>query len=85
MQTKLTLRLEERLIVQAKARALSHGKSLSQMVADYFVQLDEPVAAQHPLQEPPLPPVVASLRGALKRAEALDESAWYEHLRAKHQ
>ncbi len=32
MQTKLTLRLEDKLIKQAKEQ----GKSLSQIVADYF-------------------------------------------------
>src|SRR6218665_1660451 len=85
MQTKLTLRLEERLITQAKARAQRHGKSLSQLVADYFVQLDEPVAAQRQALEAPLPPVVASLRGALKGVADLDEGAWREHLRTKHQ
>lgn len=85
MQTKLTLRLDERLIVQAKARALRNGKSLSQLVADYFVQFNEPVAAQRQTLTQPLPPVVASLRGALKGTEALDESAWREHLWAKHQ
>lgn len=85
MQTKLTLRLEERLITQAKARALRHGKSLSQLVADYFVQFDEPAAAQRQTLAQPLPPVVASLRGALKGTPALDESAWRDHLWAKHQ
>lgn len=85
MQTKLTLRLEERLIVQAKARALRNGKSLSQLVADYFVQFDEPVTAQRQTLTQPLPPVVASLRGALKANVELDEAAWREHLWAKHQ
>ncbi|MFT4241344.1 MAG: DUF6364 family protein [Acidovorax sp.] len=81
MQTKLTLRLEDRLIAQAKARAQRRGKSLSQLVADYFVQLDEPRAAA---AREPLPPTVASLRGALKGAAVLDEEDWRAHLRAKH-
>ena len=81
MQTKLTLRLEDHLIAQAKARAQRHGKSLSQLVADYFLQLDEPLAAP----PEPLPPVVASLRGALKGGAGLDEADWREHLRAKYQ
>ena len=38
MQTKLTLRLDAHLIAQAKARAQRQGKSLSQVVADYFAQ-----------------------------------------------
>lgn len=90
MQTKLTLRLDERLIARAKARAQRQGKSLSQMVADYFAQLDaagtRSVATQ---PEPPLPPVVASLRGVLKGAPLPlgddRQRAYYDHLEAKHQ
>ena len=36
MQTKLTLRLEDQLIEQAKSYAALAGKSVSQIVADYF-------------------------------------------------
>jgi hypothetical protein len=39
MQTKLTLRLEERLIVRAKAWARKRGVSLSHAVATLFEQL----------------------------------------------
>ena len=39
MQTKLTLRLEDSLIQQAKNYAKQHNKSLSQIVADYFHML----------------------------------------------
>jgi hypothetical protein len=39
MQTKLTLRLEERLIARAKAWARKRGISLSQAVATLFEQL----------------------------------------------
>jgi hypothetical protein len=39
MQTKLTLRLEEKLIVRAKAWARKRGVSLSQAVATLFEQL----------------------------------------------
>lgn len=37
MQTKLTLRMDEKLVEQAKQLAKIQGKSVSQMVADYFV------------------------------------------------
>ena len=37
MNTKLTLRLEEELIKSAKNHANIIGKSVSQMVADYFL------------------------------------------------
>ena len=36
MQTKLTLRLEDQLIEQAKSYAAHAGKSVSQIVSDYF-------------------------------------------------
>ena len=37
MNTKLTLRLDENLIKSAKNYASSSGKSVSQLVADYFL------------------------------------------------
>lgn len=39
MQTKLTLRLESELIERAKAYAESTGRSVSQLVSDYFAVL----------------------------------------------
>ena len=40
MQTKLTLRLEQRLIRRAKAYARRTGKSVSELVADFFGRLE---------------------------------------------
>lgn len=40
MQTKLILRLDEELVERAKFYAAEHGKSVSQLVADYFRFLD---------------------------------------------
>lgn len=40
MTTKLTLRLDERLISKAKRYAERSGKSVSQIVADYFATMD---------------------------------------------
>jgi hypothetical protein len=77
MQTKLTLRLEEELIEQAKSYARLSGKSLSQMVADYFVQLHAPAQADD------LPPVTSSLKGALKSA-VVDERDYRAHLEDKY-
>ncbi len=61
MQTKLTLRLEAQLIEDAKTYARKRGKSVSQIVADYFALL----AAHAPKGAEPLPPVVRALKGAL--------------------
>ena len=82
MQTKLTLRLDARLIEQAKEQARLSGKSLSQLVADYFVQLGEA-----PVQQP-LPPVIRALKGALKgsagRQDVPDEQDYRRQLEDKH-
>ncbi len=77
MQTKLTLRLEAELIEQAKAYAQQHGKSLSQMVADYFALFSRPIAP------PALAPATQSLLGILQHAP-LDETDYKKHLEAKY-
>ena len=41
MQTKLTLRLDDDLIEKAKSYAKGTGRSVSQMVADYFALLEK--------------------------------------------
>lgn len=41
MQTKLTLTIEQDILEQAKQYAHAHGKSLSQLVANYFKYLVE--------------------------------------------
>jgi hypothetical protein len=77
MQTKLTLRLDEQLIEQAKSHARRSGKSLSQMVADYFAQLEQQPEAKE------LPAMTASLKGALKSAH-VDEKDYRTHLEDKY-
>lgn len=79
MQTKLTLRLEEELIEQAKAHAARMGKSVSQVVADYFRVL---TAEKRPMPKPSAP-VTRSLRGLLKGA-TIDETDYRQHLEEKH-
>jgi hypothetical protein len=82
MQTKLTLRLEQRLIRRAKAYARRTGKSVSELVADFFGRLESPpeetgsrVVAQSP--------AVQSLVGALRGARG-DEEDYRAHLVEKH-
>jgi len=64
MDTKLTLRLGDRLIAQAKVQAKRNGKSLSRMVADYFRSLTGHLKSSS--KAIPLTPLVAALRGGLK-------------------
>jgi hypothetical protein len=79
MQTKLTLRLEDRLIEQAKSYAARAGKSVSQVVADYFRLL----ADEKPKTAAPSAPITESLRGLLRESK-LDERDYKKFLEEKH-
>lgn len=77
---KLTLRMETELIQNAKAYAAVHGKSLSQLVADYFSEL-----TSQSTPEEKLPPLTQSLRGILSGAgKELDEESYKQHLEDKY-
>ncbi|QOJ16583.1 MAG: antitoxin [Phycisphaeraceae bacterium] len=84
-QTKLTLRLDADLISRAKASAAKQGKSLSQIVADYFAALVG--SPRRPRRKRPdrdaLPPNTRHLCGLLE-GEMLDRSAYLRHLEEKH-
>lgn len=79
MTTKLTLRIDEKLIERAKSHAQRTGKSVSRMVEDYFELLprhEEP-------EEESLTPIVRSLLGVLKNAD-IDEEDYRRHLEEKY-
>lgn len=80
MKTKLTLRLDEALIKKAKAQAQKRGKSVSQLVADYFAVLD---AVKEKPKEEKYGPITESLRGALRGA-SVDKDDYYRYLAEKH-
>ena len=83
MQTKLTLRLEESLIVRAKAWARRRGVSLSETVTTFFEQLPAP-------SEPTLTPWTLELVGIAARgklrplSDAAVRRARLDHLAEKH-
>ena len=79
MQTKLTLRLEDQLIEQAKVYAAQTGKSVSQLVAEYFKLLTSPRAGT----DSPVTPRAQSLRGLL-RDSTCDEKDYKKYLEGKH-
>jgi hypothetical protein len=81
MQTKLTLRLEQRLIRRAKAYARRTGKSVSALVAEFFTRLEQDPEAGASGSAPS--PAVQSLVGALRGAR-LDEDDYRAHLAEKH-
>ena len=62
MKTKLVLRLDDELINRAKSYAKKSGKSVSQVVADYFSLLD----AKPELDTSEFTPLVRSLKGSLR-------------------
>ena len=77
MQTKLTLRLDRDLIELAKEQAKHQGKSLSQIVADYFTVFTQDTKNQ------PIAPVTQSLIGTLKES-SIDEEDYSKHLEEKY-
>jgi len=78
MNTKLTLRINDTLIETAKTEANRRGKSVSQMVGEFFDFL-----ATTPKVKPNLPPLTASLFGLLKDKD-LSEADYKTHLRKKY-
>lgn len=78
MQTKLTLRLEDQLIDQAKVYAAQAGKSVSQIVAEYFKLL----TTQRNKVNVLVTPVTQSLRGLLRESR-FDEKDYKKYLEEK--
>ena len=78
MQTKLTLRLDDQLVKQAKAYAKKSGKSVSQLVAEYFSLLHA-----RPPSTSEITPSVRTLKGALKNAE-VDMQDYQKYLEEKY-
>jgi hypothetical protein len=75
MHTKLTLRVDSDLVQKAKAYGKRRGKSVSQMVADYFRLLE----GQQDQSRTEATPLAQSLRGVL-RGTAVDEADYRDHL-----
>jgi len=79
MQTKLTLRLDERVVRKAKRYSKKTGKSLSKLVSDYFAAID----AGDGGEESEVTPRVRSLFGALAESNVSEEN-YRRHLEEKH-
>ncbi len=78
MHRKLTLRLDESLIQKVKRISKRSGKSVSQMVADYFSLIEETDPDQKEMT-----PRVRSLFGVLAGGK-VSEGDYRRHLEAKH-
>jgi len=77
MNTKLTLRLDDKLIASAKRHSAESGKSVSQLVSDFFILIDAQGAGVE------ITPRVRSLRGVLA-GSGLDERDYRRHLEEKY-
>ena len=77
MNTKLTLRLDDELIARAKRHSAKSGKSVSQLVSDYFTLIDADDV------DVTVTPRVRSLRGVLADS-GVDERDYRRHLEKKH-
>jgi len=78
MNTKLTLRLDERLIGQAKKEAHKRGTSVSKMVADYFRGI-----GSRGKTPGALPPITSRLLGSL-RGSKTGRGDYRRHLEEKY-
>jgi len=77
MNTKLTLRMNDVLVRQAKAQAARRGKSVSQMFGEFVESLGATRCDRG------LPPVTDSLLGVMK-GHAVSEKDYKAHLREKY-
>ena len=82
MNTKLTLRLDDSLIANAKTYAAQQGRSVSDLVAAYFAALGKNVSISATSVAPRLSKT-DQLVGALAGLE-LDAQAYKKHLEAKY-
>src|SRR5262245_32709509 len=74
MVTKLTLSVDERVIVRAKRYARAHGTSVSRLVEQL---LDTAAGATR--TAPPATPILARLRGSLKGGSVAEYHRHLEH------
>ena len=79
MQTKLTLRLDDKLISRAKSYARKSGKSVSQIVASYFSLLDDEPGKE----TSEFTPIVRSLKGSLTGAK-VGKKDYHKYLEEKY-
>lgn len=79
MHTKLTVRVDTELVERAKAYSRRTGKSVSQLIADYFAVIDAPI--EDTVES--LPPLVRELRGLLAGTTA-DAEDYHRHIVEKY-
>ena len=80
MDTKLTLKLEEAVIEQAKRIARKRGTSLSKMVENYLKSLADPEEKKEEIT-----PLVSSLSGVIRLEEQDYRKSYTDYLTDKYQ
>ena len=79
MNSKLTLRLDDHLIASAKEYSAKTGKSVSKIVSDFFVVIQN----EKLNKSDSLTPTVQSIKGILKKAD-ISEADYKKYLEEKH-
>ena len=79
MNTKLTLRVDDRLIESAKEYSAQTGKSVSKIVSDLFVIIKN----EKLNKSSSIAPTVESLKGILKESK-ISEDDYKSHLEDKY-
>ncbi|ODS31598.1 MAG: hypothetical protein SCARUB_03289 [Candidatus Scalindua rubra] len=79
MQKKLTLRIDESLIKKAKFFSEKSGKSVSQIVSDYFSIL----SGKYSRSNSEITPIVQSLKGSFKGSK-IDKKDYKRYLEKKY-
>lgn len=80
MTTKLTLTMDETVIISAKKYAALKGKSLSKMVENYFKSMSSSIE-----NELPFSPKVSNLMGSIQLPDSFDyKSALSKSIRNKY-
>ncbi len=80
MNTKLTLRLDKALIQDAKVYAKKEGKSISQIVSEYFNAISKRNSDKKEIK---LKPIVSKLYGSLK-GSSISKKDYKKHIKNKY-
>jgi hypothetical protein len=79
MQTKLTLRVEEGVVLKAKRLARQRGSSVSQIFGEFISRQAEEIVDEE------FPPKTASMIAAIRHSKtAVDETTYKNHLEEKY-
>lgn len=79
MQSKLTLRVDDAVIRKAKLLAKKRGTSVSRIFGEFISKQTEDLPSDE------LPPVTASMLGAIRKEEvSIDESEYGKYLEEKY-